>query len=96
MGVRVGGVVVVGGSAVQSALTDVLYITCHFIPLEYWGVAKLKPARYSNPSPAPLQQRWWWWWWWSSGWGSGWVRWGSAQNFISKVGADTLGTQCHS
>ena len=52
----------VGGavSAVQSALTDVLYITCHFIPLEYWGVAKLKPARYSNPSPAQLRRRRWW------------------------------------
>lgn len=42
-------------SVVQSALTDVLYIACHFILQEYWGVAKLKPGRYSNPSPAPLQ-----------------------------------------
>lgn len=41
-------------SAVQSALTDVLYIACHFILLEYWGVAKLKPRRYSNPSSVPL------------------------------------------
>ena len=41
-------------SAVQSALTDVLYIACHFILQEYWGVAKLKPGRYSNPSPALL------------------------------------------
>lgn len=41
-------------SAVQSALTDVLYITCHFILQEYWGVAKLKPGRYSNPSSVPL------------------------------------------
>lgn len=39
-------------SAVHSALTDVLYIACHFIPQEYWGVARLKPGRYSNPSPA--------------------------------------------
>lgn len=43
-----------GASAVQSALTDVLYIACHFILQEYWGVAKLKPGRYSNPSPAML------------------------------------------
>lgn len=41
-------------SAVQSALTDVLYIACHFILREYWGVAKLKPGRHSNPSPALL------------------------------------------
>ena len=39
---------------VQSALTDALYIACHFIPLEYWGVARLKPGRYSNPSPELL------------------------------------------
>lgn len=32
-------------SVVQSALTDVLYIACHFILQEYWGVAKLKPGR---------------------------------------------------
>lgn len=43
-----------GGSAMQSALTDVLYIACHFILQEYWGVAKLKPGRYSNPSPAHI------------------------------------------
>lgn len=43
-----------GVSAVQSALTDVLYIACHFILQEYWGVAKLKPGRYSNPSPAHI------------------------------------------
>lgn len=38
-------------SLVQSAQTDVLYIACHSILQEYWGVAKLKPGRYSNPSP---------------------------------------------
>lgn len=37
-------------SLVQSALTDVLYIACHSILQEYWGVAELKPGRYSNPS----------------------------------------------
>lgn len=40
--------------AMQSALTDVLYIACYFILQEYWGVAKLKPGRYSNPSPAHI------------------------------------------
>lgn len=38
-------------SLVQSAQTDVLYIACHSILWEYWGVAELKPGRYSNPSP---------------------------------------------
>lgn len=31
--------------AMQPALTDALYIACHFILHEYWGVAKLKPGR---------------------------------------------------
>lgn len=31
--------------AMQPALTDALYIACHFILGEYWGVARLKPAR---------------------------------------------------
>lgn len=59
-GADVGGEGVGGGSAggecsaMQSALTDVLYIACHFILQEYWGVAKLKPGRYSNPSPAHI------------------------------------------
>lgn len=43
-----------GDCATQSALTDVLYIACYFILQEYWGVAKLKPGRYSNPSPAHI------------------------------------------
>lgn len=41
----------------QSALTDVLYIACHFILWEYWGVAELKPGRYSNPSRGSCRGR---------------------------------------
>lgn len=58
---RLGGGGDVGGVlGIQSALTDVLYIACHFILEKYWGVAKLRPGRYSNPSPAtlPLLGRW--------------------------------------
>lgn len=38
-------------SLVRSSQTDVLYIACHSILQEYWGVAELKPGSYSNPSP---------------------------------------------
>jgi len=41
-----------GGLRMQSALTDALYIACHFISQKYWGVAKLKCGRYGNPSLA--------------------------------------------
>lgn len=42
------------GSGVQSPLTDVFYIFCHFILQKYWGVAELKCGRYHNPSPGEL------------------------------------------
>ena len=32
-------------AAVQSALTDGLYIACHFSPQEYWGSAEFSPGR---------------------------------------------------